>query len=142
MSNAIAQKTQPTITIHDRLEHGKLSIDEVCTLAIRSKTGFYQDVKAGLVKIEKNGRKSSVLGPIAKRYIAGEPIDSASSAEARCPMGLQNENPALGSPPVRSTSERLPRGTAPGKRGRPAGAKPISATLDRVKAAEVKREAV
>jgi hypothetical protein len=66
----------------------------------------------------------------------------AKRAEARCPMGLQNENPPLGSPPVRSTSERPPQGTAPGKRGRPAGAKPISATLDRVEAAEAKREAV
>ena len=65
------------------------------------------------------------------------PGDAASSAEARCPMGLQNETP-----PVRSTSERPPQGTAPGKRGRPAGAKPISATLDRVEAAEAKREAV
>ena len=61
MSNAIAQKTQPTITIHDRLEYGKLSIDEVCTLAIRSKTGFYQDVKAGLVKIEKTAAKAPFL---------------------------------------------------------------------------------
>jgi hypothetical protein len=46
------------------------------------------------------------------------------------------------SAPVRSTSERPPQGTAPGKRGRPAGAKPISATLNRVEAAEAKREAV
>ena len=136
-------KCRSLVTIGDRLEYGKLSIDEVRMLAAnRSKTGFYQDLKAGLVKIEKNGRKSSVLGPIAKRYIAGEPIDSASSAEARCPMGLQNENPHLGSPPVRSTSERPPQGTAPGKRRRPTGAKPISATLDRVEAAEAKREAV
>jgi hypothetical protein len=52
-------------------------------LANRSKTGFYQDLKAGLVKIEKIGRKSIVRGPVAKKYIAGEPIDSASSAEAR-----------------------------------------------------------
>ena len=70
------------------------------------------------------------------------PGEVAPSAEARCPMGLQNEDPPLGSPPVRSTSERPPQGTAPGKRGRPAGAKPISATLDRVEAAEAKREAV
>jgi hypothetical protein len=63
------------------------------------------------------------------------PGDAASSAEARCPMGLQNEDPPLGSPPVRSTSERPPQGTAPGKRGRPAGAKPISATQVCAKAA-------
>jgi hypothetical protein len=44
--------------------------------------------------------------------------------------------------PVRSTSESEPHCDAPRKRGRPAGAKPISATLDRVEAAEAKREAV
>jgi hypothetical protein len=37
--------------------------------------------------------------------------------------------------PVRSTSES----DAPSKRGRPAGVKPISATLDRVEAADAKR---
>jgi predicted DNA-binding transcriptional regulator AlpA len=59
----------------------------------------------------------------SRRRVA--PGGVASSAEARCPMGLQNENPPLGSSPVRSTSES----DAPKKRGRPAGAKPISATL-------------
>jgi hypothetical protein len=34
------------------------------------------------------------------------PGEVAHSAEARCPLGLQNENPPLGSPPLRSTSER------------------------------------
>jgi hypothetical protein len=56
-------------------------------------------------------------------------------------MAPQNETPPLGSPPVRSTSERPPQGTAPGKRGRPSSAKPISATLDRIEAAEAGREA-
>jgi hypothetical protein len=75
MPNAIAQKPQPLITIPDRLEAGgNLTIDEICALKPRSRTGFYQDLKAGLVKIEKIGRKSIVRGPVAKRYIAGEPI--------------------------------------------------------------------
>jgi hypothetical protein len=39
-------------------------------------------------------------------------------------------------------SGRDPQGTAPGKRGRPAGAKPVSAAPDRVEAAEAEREAV
>jgi hypothetical protein len=69
---AMAQRLR--ITIHDRLEAGNLTIDEVCALANRSKTGFYADLKDGLVSIRKVGRKSVVPGPIAKRYIAGEPI--------------------------------------------------------------------
>lgn len=74
MPNAIAQKTQPLVTVRDRLEAGNLSIDEVCQLADRSKTGFYSDLKAGLVLVRKVGRRSIVPGHIAKRYIAGEPI--------------------------------------------------------------------
>jgi hypothetical protein len=69
-----AKSKHPTITIHDRLEAGNLTIDEVCALKPRSRTGFYADLKAGLVSIEKIGSKSIVRGPVAKRYIAGEPI--------------------------------------------------------------------
>ena len=69
-----AQSKQPTITVLERLEAGNLTIEEVCALANRSKTGFYADLKAGLVSIRKIGRKSVVPGHVAKRYIAGEPI--------------------------------------------------------------------
>ena len=68
---ASAKSQKPLVTIQDRLENGNLTIDEVCALAKRSKTGFYADLKAGLVTIRKVGRKSIVSGPVAKRYIAG-----------------------------------------------------------------------
>lgn len=71
-----AKSKQPIITIHDRLEAGNLTIDEVCALKPRSRTGFYADLKAGFVSIEKFGRKSVVRGPIAKAYIVGEPIEA------------------------------------------------------------------
>jgi hypothetical protein len=58
------------VTIQDRLEVGNLTIDEVCKLKKRSRSGFYADLKAGLVEIRKQGRLSVVPGPIAKRYIA------------------------------------------------------------------------
>jgi hypothetical protein len=83
MPNTTARKTQQLITIEARFQHGNFTIDEVLALKLRSRTGFYEDLKAGLVRIDKIGRKSIVRGPVAKRYIAGEPIDSASSAEAR-----------------------------------------------------------
>ena len=41
-----------------------------------------------------------------------------------------------------SNTKRDPHSDAPRKRGRPAGAKPISATPDRVEAAKAEREAV
>jgi hypothetical protein len=65
---------KPRVTVLERLEAGNLSIDEVCQLADRSKTGFYADLKAGLVTIRKIGRRSVVPGPVAKRYIAGESV--------------------------------------------------------------------
>lgn len=61
-----------SIPVEVRLEAGNLTIDEVCALANSGKTGFYADLKAGLVTVRKIGRKSVVYGPIAKRYIAGE----------------------------------------------------------------------
>jgi hypothetical protein len=61
-----------SITLEDRLVNGNLTVAEVCALARRSRTGFYEDVKAGRVTIRKAGRKTLVPGPVAKRYIAGE----------------------------------------------------------------------
>ena len=75
--SAPIQSKSPRITIQDRLENGNLSIHEVCELANRSKTGFYADLKAGLVTIRKIGRKSIVPGHVAKRYIAGESVVGA-----------------------------------------------------------------
>jgi hypothetical protein len=64
----------PAITLRDRLEVGNLSVDEVCFLKRRSRSGFYQDVKAGLVEIRKQGRNTVVPGPIARRYINNESV--------------------------------------------------------------------
>jgi hypothetical protein len=60
------------ISIQDRLESGNLTISEVCDLKRRSRSGFYADLKAGLVQIRKQGRISVVPGPIARRYINGD----------------------------------------------------------------------
>jgi hypothetical protein len=63
------------LTLADRLEFGNLTVNEVCALKNRSRTGFYEDVKKGLVSIEKIGdRKSVVRGPVARCYIEGRPI--------------------------------------------------------------------
>jgi hypothetical protein len=69
--NEAIQTLEP-ITIQDRLEVGNLTIDEVCRLKKRSRSGFYADLKAGLVEIRKQGRLSVVPGPVAKRYIEAE----------------------------------------------------------------------
>jgi hypothetical protein len=67
----MSAKTASSISIQDRLEIGNLTIDEVCALKQRSRSGFYADLKAGLVEIEKQGRNSIVPGPVARRYING-----------------------------------------------------------------------
>jgi hypothetical protein len=64
--------TNAGISIHDRLEVGNLTVDEVCFLKKRSRSGFYADLRAGLVQIRKQGRISVVPGPIARRYINGD----------------------------------------------------------------------
>jgi hypothetical protein len=63
---------RPAISIQDRLKVGNLTVDEVCALKQRSRTGFYADLKAGLVQIRKQGRNSVVPGPVARRYIDGD----------------------------------------------------------------------
>jgi hypothetical protein len=66
-----AKTASRTISIQDRLEVGNLTIDEVCELKPRSRSGFYADLKAGLVQIRKQGRNSIVPGPVARQYING-----------------------------------------------------------------------
>jgi len=64
-----------SIPIEVRLNGGgNLTIEEVCALATRCKTGFYADLKAGRVAILKLGRKSVVPAAIARAYLAGEPL--------------------------------------------------------------------
>jgi hypothetical protein len=68
------RKEQPGPSLAERLAHGNLTVKETRLLKNRSHSGFYQDLKLGLVAIEKNGRKSVVRGPIARAYIEGRPI--------------------------------------------------------------------
>ena len=60
-------------SLAERLEHGNLVVNEVCKLKRRCRSGFYEDVKKGLVKIEKSGRSSIIRGPVAKAYISAGP---------------------------------------------------------------------
>jgi hypothetical protein len=65
--------TEPPFTLSERFEHGNFLIPEVLALKQRSHTGFYEDLKNGLVSIAKIGSKSIVRGPVARRYIEGRP---------------------------------------------------------------------
>jgi hypothetical protein len=62
--------TANSFCLDERLEHGNLTVREVCHLASRSRAGFYQDRQRGLVEIRKIGRKTVVPGPSARAYIA------------------------------------------------------------------------
>jgi hypothetical protein len=68
------RKEPPGPSLAERLAHGNLTVRETRILKSRSHSGFYQDLKDGLVAIEKNRRKSVVRGPIARAYIEGRPI--------------------------------------------------------------------
>ena len=63
------------LSLEDRFRFGNLPITETRRLADTSHSQFYEDVKLGKVAYQIRGRKSVVPGPIAKRYIRGEPID-------------------------------------------------------------------
>ena len=61
-------------SLADRMEFGNFTIREVCELKNRSKPGFYEDLKSGLVAIKKIGAKSVVPGPVARAYIEGRSL--------------------------------------------------------------------
>jgi hypothetical protein len=61
-------------SIDERLRCGNLTVSEVCALRNRSRSGFYEDVRNGLVALRKIGRKSVVPGPVARAYIEGRSI--------------------------------------------------------------------
>jgi hypothetical protein len=64
-------------SLAERFEFGNLSIAETRKLKNRSHSGFYEDLRDGLVAIQKIGRKSVVPGPVARAYIAGLPISAS-----------------------------------------------------------------
>jgi hypothetical protein len=68
------QKESYALSLADRLAFGNLTVEETRTLKNRSHSGFYEDLKEGLVAIRKIGRKTVVPGPVAKAYVEGRPI--------------------------------------------------------------------
>jgi hypothetical protein len=75
MESAVyGRKEGTTWDLARRPSRACLTVEETRRLKNRSHSGFYEDVKRGLVAIEKNGRKSIVRGPIARAYIEGRPI--------------------------------------------------------------------
>jgi hypothetical protein len=59
-------------SLEDRFRYGNFEINEICELKPCSRSKVYQDVKAGLIKINKHASKSIVRGPVAAAYIAGQ----------------------------------------------------------------------
>jgi hypothetical protein len=66
---------RPIVTLRDRLEFGNLTVAEILAAKPVSKTQFYADLKRGLVRIEKDGRRTLIRGPIARKYLANEPLE-------------------------------------------------------------------
>ncbi len=61
----------PSVTLEARLEHGYVTIKELCALKICGVTQVYADIKAGALEVEKHGRSTRVSGPVAKSYTPG-----------------------------------------------------------------------
>ncbi len=58
--------------IAERLEHGVVTIAELCVLGKVGKTSVYQDIRDGTLPILKHGRSTRIAGPVAKAYITGQ----------------------------------------------------------------------
>jgi hypothetical protein len=70
----VMQTERSGISLSDRLAFGNLTVAETRTLKNRSHSGFYEDLRDGLVAVRKIGRKTVVPGQIAAAYIAGRPL--------------------------------------------------------------------
>ena len=75
----MASSETARFSLAERFEHGNFLIPEILELKPVSRTQFYEDVKAGLVTIEKHGRRSHVRGPVAKHYVTGDPGSSVAA---------------------------------------------------------------
>jgi len=64
--------TSQGVTLADRLEHGYVTIEEFCALKVCGKTQIYEDIKSGALKVEKHGRSSRIVGPVAKAFRPGQ----------------------------------------------------------------------
>jgi hypothetical protein len=75
--NSTSSQRSQSFTLDERFQYGSFTVAELRELKNRSNTGFYEDVKSGLVLIEKRGRKTIIHGPIARKYLLSQPIDSS-----------------------------------------------------------------
>ncbi len=66
-----SRRTQ-TISLADRLDHGYLTIREVCDLVQCGRSQVYEDIRAGALPIEKHGSNTRIAGPVAKKYKPGQ----------------------------------------------------------------------
>lgn len=63
--------TSPNVTLADRLEHGFVTVEELCALKACGRTQVYEDIKAGALPVAKHGRSTRIAGPDAKAYAPG-----------------------------------------------------------------------
>ncbi len=63
--------SSPLVSFADRLEHGVITIDELCALKRCGRTQVYEDIRAGALEVEKHGRSTRIRGPVAKSYVPG-----------------------------------------------------------------------
>lgn len=70
----------PSVTLEALLEHGYVTIKELCALKLCGMTQVYADIKAGALEVEKHGRSTRVRGPVAREYVPGARRRKASAA--------------------------------------------------------------
>jgi hypothetical protein len=73
------EKKKLRFTLGDRLEFGMVTIDELAELSQQSRWKLYDDIKFGRLHVVKSGRSTRVRGPVAKAYLAGQPMPLAAA---------------------------------------------------------------
>jgi hypothetical protein len=71
-----------TFSLAERFAYGLFVIEEVCQLAHKSRSAVYEDIRSGKLKVDYDGRRPKVRGPVLAAYLRGEVFEEPAAAPA------------------------------------------------------------
>jgi hypothetical protein len=60
------------VSLGERLEHGYITVAELCQLKCVGQTKLFEDIKQKRLPVTKCGRSTRIAGPVAVRYVPGK----------------------------------------------------------------------
>jgi hypothetical protein len=67
----MAEKSASGLSLADRLAFGVVTVPELQDLKQCGRTTIYEDIRAGVLPVIKQGRSTRISGPVARDYVPG-----------------------------------------------------------------------